>query len=410
MLLSRKATQLAPRLRRYAAASHTGDQFNEFRHNLATGEWVVFSSGRRGRPQQMPAIRPAPPLSSLPAHDASCPFCRGNEHETPPATYTRHFEGSDRWRLRVVPNKFPAVMPASAHLETDDGRLHGSGVSHPAPNLVEANEARLALESVAAVGFHEVLIETPEHNLPTALADVSNVECLVTAMRSRGREMVAADPTLRHIMYFKNSGPKAGASLMHPHSQIVALPIVPVEVAQRQRHARQWFLRFQRNVFEHTLETTMRQRDAAALASESGGGKHRVVFEHDDFVCFVPFAALSPCTLWIVPKRPTAHFHLTSDAESDAFARALHQALRCLHFGLDEPDFNLVIRSAALEAGAFSVFRPEVFFRWYCVIIPRLGAGSMGGFEFSTGIHSNSSFPEDDAAFLRSVDPDGVEV
>ena len=59
--------------------------------------------------------------------------------------------------------------------------------------------------------------------------------------------------------------------------------------------------------------------------------------------------------------------------ESAAFARALRHALRCLHFGLGEPDFNLVIRSAALENGPMSVFRPQIYFRWYCMIIPRLG-------------------------------------
>ena len=213
--------------------------------------------------------------------------------------------------------------------------------------------------------------------------------------------MQASDATLRHIMYFKNSGAKAGASLLHPHSQIVALPIVPVEVAQRQRHARQWFIRYQKSIFQHTLDTTLKQRDEARRVG--GGGSHRVVLEDEHFVCFIPFAALSPYTLWIVPKGSGAHFHEAPEVEMRSFARTLHQALRCLHFGLDQPDFNLVIRSAALEVGAMSVFRPEVYFRWYCTIIPRLGVGGMGGFEFSTGIQSNSSFPEDDAAFLRSL-------
>eukprot|EP00966_Prymnesium_polylepis_P335617 7390969-Prymnesium_polylepis.2 len=122
-------------------------------------------------------------------------------------------------------------------------------------------------------------------------------------------------------------------------------------------------------------------------------------------MCFVPYAALSPFSLWIVPKANQSHFHEVSAEQSVAFARVLRHALRCLHFGLDEPDFNLVIRSAALETGAMSVYRSEQYFRWYCVIIPRLGVGAMGGFEISTGIQSNSSFPEDDAAFLRGLGP-----
>mmetsp|Transcript_16733 Transcript_16733/g.33730 ORF Transcript_16733/g.33730 Transcript_16733/m.33730 type:complete len:134 (-) Transcript_16733:168-569(-) len=121
------------------------------------------------------------------------------------------------------------------------------------------------------------------------------------------------------------------------------------------------------------------------------------------FLCFIPFAALSPFSLWIVPKRQQAHFHQIGDADSTAFAHTLRQALRYLHFGLCEPDFNLVIRSAALENGTRAIWRSHLFFRWYAVIIPRLGVGAMGGFEFSTGIQSNSSFPEDDAEYLRSL-------
>ena len=223
--------------------------------------------------------------------------------------------------------------------------------------------------------------------------------------------MIRSDATLRHVMYFKNSGLKAGASLLHPHSQILGLPIVPNEVVRRQRHAREWFLRFGRNVFQHTIDETLRERDvaeAARRASGDGDGDgnglaHRVVLENEHCVCFVPFATLAPFSLWIVPKAQQAHFHEASDECLDAFARCLRLALRKLHFGLGEPDFNLVIRSAALEREGHAVFRSELYFRWYCLVVPRLGVGETGGLEFSTGIHSHSNLPEDDAAFLRSV-------
>jgi len=359
-----------------------------FRHNLATDEWVVFSAARSVRPKQVSSAPPSQRISELEEHVASCPFCKGNELLTPPAklTYPYTAELSD-WRLRVVPNKYPAVSPSlgadeNAEMPMESDKYHAAGTG----------------EQVDAVGFHEVIIEGPEHNVPTALASEMQVERLVYAFRERGRGMIAEDASLRHVMYFKNSGPTAGASLLHPHSQVLGLPIVPNEVARRQRHAREWFFRFQQNVFQHTLEATLRERDA--------GGKHRVLLENDDFVCFLPFAALSPFTLWIVPKATEAcHFHMTSDEHLTVFASTLRQALRCLHFGLEEPDFNLVIRSAALERGTKAIYRSEGFFRWYALIIPRLGVGGMGGFEFSTGIQSNSSFPEDDAAYLRALGP-----
>lgn len=361
---------------------------SEFRHNQATGEWVVFSAARRNRPQQHKAYRESMKVSKLLPHDQTCPFCRGNEHHTPPALLTEYEEArSDVWTLRVVPNKYPAVSSAAAEASFHQLQRHN----------FSNRETSFHVERIDALGFHEVLVETPAHNMPTALASAHHVERLVHSLRERGRAMIEADPSLRHIMYFKNSGLKAGASLLHPHSQILGLPIVPNEVTRRQRHAREWYLRFQRNVFQHTIEEAERQRGA--------GGKHRIVLENEHFLCFVPYAALSPFSLWIVPRARQAHFHEASDETCNAFARTLRLALRCLHFGLDEPDFNMVIRSAALELGGREIYRSDLFFRWYCIVVPRLGVGAMGGFEFSTGIQSNSSFPEEDAAFLRSLGP-----
>lgn len=263
----------------------TAESVNEFRHNLATDEWVVFSAARRGRPKQTSNYPKTEQLSGLAEHDADCPFCAGNEAQTPPETYAVHrcsrtSDSSSPWLLRVVPNKYPAVSPfGSAHLP----------LSADLPR--ESDDYQLG-ERVEAVGFHEVLIESPQHNLPLALAPPEQVEAVVRAFRSRGQAMLESDTTLRHIMYFKNSGTKAGASLHHPHSQIVGLPIVPVEVVTRQRHAREWRLRYQQNVFEHTLLTTLRQR------AEAADGRHRVVLESEHFLCFVPFAALSPQVAW----------------------------------------------------------------------------------------------------------------
>ena len=377
--------RVARALSHHAPAPGASADANEFRHNLCTDEWVVFSASRRGRPMQHQPMPKAVRISELPPHDDSCPFCAGNEALTPEPTMV---VGDDSgWQLRVVPNKFPVVSSASSLQRHPDGEETMGESELTSHHFVER---------VDAVGFHEVIVETPAHNGALAIANVESVERLVYAFRERGRAMLASDPSLRHIMYFRNSGLKAGASLLHPHSQIIGLPIVPNEVVRRQRHAREWFLRTKRNVFEHTLEETLRERDA--------GGSHRVVLEDEHFVCFVPYAALSPYQLWIVPRdKMAAHFHESSDALLTAFAKTLRQALRCLHHGLDEPDYNFVIRSAALESGRGVLYRSEYFFRWYCIVVPRLGVGAMGGFEFSTGIQSNSSFPEDDAAFLRAT-------
>ena len=197
---------------------------NEFRHNLVTDDWVVFSSARRGRPRQVQPFAEKCNLTSLPSHDATCPFCRGNEHETPEATLTVRYPGTDDWRLRVVPNKYPAVtttavscdpsvsggsggrregapaVGASKHsLAGHEGKEDGSHKQRGATELGAADivrelvdgEAVDAVESVPALGFHEVLIETPEHNLPTALMAPPQVEAIMHALQRRGCAMQA---------------------------------------------------------------------------------------------------------------------------------------------------------------------------------------------------------------------------
>ena len=121
--------------------SISGRVVNEFRHNLVTDDWVVFSSARRGRPRQVQPVSDRCNLTSLPSHDATCPFCLGNEHETPEATLTMNYPGTDKWRLRVVPNKFPA-------LETK-GELEKRGLG--------------VFDRMNGVGTHEVIVDIPDH-------------------------------------------------------------------------------------------------------------------------------------------------------------------------------------------------------------------------------------------------------
>ena len=198
---------------------------NEFRHNLVTDDWVVFSSARRGRPRQVQPYAQRCNLTSLPSHDATCPFCLGNEHETPEATLTVNYPGTDKWRLRVVPNKFPVVTDSvvscdpsvsrgggarregalaigtrkhslAGHEGEEESSRRPTGASElgadlkASSKLVDGDDYDV-VDSVPAMGFHEVLIETPEHNLPTALMAPPQVEAIVQALQRRGRAMQA---------------------------------------------------------------------------------------------------------------------------------------------------------------------------------------------------------------------------
>ncbi|KAL3933486.1 MAG: hypothetical protein SGPRY_000257 [Prymnesium sp.] len=177
-----------------------------------------------------------------------------------------------------------------------------------------------------AVGSHEVLIETPKHNSVMALDETSRVERLVRAWRDRGRQLIDENSWVQHMLYFKNQGTVGGASLLHPHSQLVALPVVPEQVQRSQGHAFEWYHEHHESVWAQMVAEEME------LMEESD--THRIVDYNEKFVALVPFAALSPYSMWVVPRYDSAHFDETSDEALAAFAEVLHRCLRRLHFKL----------------------------------------------------------------------------
>jgi UDPglucose--hexose-1-phosphate uridylyltransferase len=171
---------------------------------------------------------------------------------------------------------------------------------------------------VQATGFHEVVIESPQHNAVTALQPPAAIKRILYAWRTRGRALQDQQSSLQHILYFKNNGSVAGASLVHPHSQIVGLPIVPREPQIKHAANLEWFTSTGVSVFQRQVEEEMAARDAheAALSSSSSSSSlvgHRIVEQNDAFIAYVPFAAISPFHLYIVPLSDSAHFEEASD-------------------------------------------------------------------------------------------------
>ncbi len=388
----------------------------QLRHNACTGDWVCYATDRTSRPMQTQQLRVTQKTSEGVPHDPNCPFCLGNEALTG-ASLLEMGGGVDRdsqfnpWSLRIVKNKYPALS-----MPPDDDRTQV--VIDPSA-LQQKND--LVLDNFAdAIGSHEVVIETPHHNVVLALDDVERVERLVRAWRDRGRQLIGGDwegggedgsararsprsQMWRHLLYFKNQGSGGGASIMHPHSQLVALPIVPENVERAQDYALRWYNEHGVGVWRAMVEEEL---ELQATSPES----HRIVDSNDDFIALVPFAALSPYSMWILPRFDAAHYEATSDEHLSSFASLLHRCLRRIHFGLGEPDFNLIIRSAPVaNRGRQRAYNASTFYRWHASLFPRMGAGAMAGFEFASGIFSNSHIPEADARSLREVDVDRAD-
>jgi UDPglucose--hexose-1-phosphate uridylyltransferase len=201
-------------------------------------------------------------------------------------------------------------------------------------------------------------------------------------MQRRGWE-IARDQRIEQIIMFKNHGERAGASLVHPHCQIVGLPVVPASIRSRLLEARRYFDDTGMCVFSVMLEDELIRGD-------------RLVTVSDHFVAFSLYAAASPFHMWIVPRQARSTFLEATSEELADLGAVLRDVLHRIYVGLRDPDYNLIIRSAPVKDHGNS------YFRWYISLIPRLSR--MAGFELGSGMHINPTLPEGCASFLRNLD------
>lgn len=328
---------------------------SELRYNTISGDWVIIASERAKRPHDFKKARQEKP--AIPPYQKECPFCVGNEAVSGEETF--RLGDAKAWRVRSVYNKFPALSPKEPLARRTGGTY----------NLI------------TGFGFHEVLVEHPRHDLAIPLMADDDVMQIIMAYRARYAALEAREG-VEAVIVFKNQGPQAGASLVHPHSQIIATPIVPPHLRHRMERAAEYF------------DATGRCIWCAMLAEELAAGK-RIVLETDAFVSFVPFAPAMPFITWIVPRIHAAAFNETSDAACADMARHLKAVLGRLSRGLDNPDFNYTIRSAPVRE------KGTEYFHWYLSIVPRIA--NPAGFELGSGIFINASIPEECAEFLRQA-------
>ncbi len=327
----------------------------ELRQNVLTREWVIISPERARRPDEF-AIKKENGRT-LPEYLPGCPFCAGNEHLTMGESY-RLPEGKE-WRIRVVPNKYPALSYSGERVRRVEG----------------------IYRSMTAVGHHEVIIEHPRHDMTTALLAKEEILDVLRTYRRRYTE-IKKDDRVEAIIVFKNHGEGAGTSVSHPHSQLVATPIVPNQIRFRMEEALRYFDDTGECVCCRTVQDELR-------------AKERLIIESRHFVAFIPYAALSPFHIWIFPLRHASSFEEVSDDELNDLAGCLKTVLSKLYHGLNDPDFNYSIRSIPTRD-----FHTE-YFHWYFTIVPRVS--KTAGFEIGSGMYVNTALPEESAEFLRGV-------
>jgi UDPglucose--hexose-1-phosphate uridylyltransferase len=331
----------------------------ELRKDPVVGRWVIISTERSRRPTSFVPV----------AHQKKqhfCPFCAGNEDRTPPEVFAYRPGGGPAngpgWTVRVVPNKFPALQIEG----TLDRR--GEGL----------------YDKMNGIGAHEVVIETPEHDKDFADLPVEHIEQVLNAYRERAMDL-HRDKRLRYVLIFKNHGAGAGATLEHPHTQLIATPIIPKILQEELDGARRYFELKERCVFCDIVQQETAENDG-----------RRVVSLTERFVVVEPFAPRFPFETWILPRQHDASFPVLSDiGELKDLAITLKDTLQRLNRALDRPPFNFVIHTAPVSDGEVE------YYHWHLEITPTLTR--VAGFEIGSGFHINPTPPEDAAQYLREV-------
>jgi UDPglucose--hexose-1-phosphate uridylyltransferase len=328
----------------------------ELRQNFFTKEWVIIATERAKRPEELASHRPPRQLAPL---VESCPFCPGNEGKTPPEILRVSGESKGSWQVRVVPNKFAAL---SRDLQ-------------PVRTILRSRR------SLTGFGVHDVIVDTPNHAHTTALMADSHVADVLRVYKARYYAL-SLDSRIAQITIFKNHGADAGTSLEHPHSQLVASPVISHQVRERLEQALRHYDEYGECMFCQMIQEELTERT-------------RIVMSSEHFVVMEPYASPTPFATYIFPRRHMAGFADIGDNEINDLAVVLHSVLAKLYHGLQDPDFNYTIRGAPVEAVGVK------YFHWYLSVIPRLTR--VAGFELGSGMFINTVLPEAAAEFLRNV-------
>ena len=332
---------------------------SELRQDPTTKEWVIIAPERAKRPKQGPKAKAA---AEFPARDESCPFCPGNEAQTPAEVFRIPLSSEkSAWEVRVVPNLFAALTPDGDVTRQEDGRF---------------------FRKMGGFGIHEIIIESPLHNTTLALMKYEQVEKVLIAYQERYNTL-KKNPNIRFIHIFKNHGWAAGTSMAHPHSQLVATPIMAPYYHKKFDVAHEYYADMGRCLYCDLIRWDLDQ------------GRDRVVAETKEFLVVHPYASHVPYETWILPRKHRASFGLFPATHLAELAMVLKDTLFTLYTGLDNPSYNLMVDSTTTED------EEDPYYHWHIRVVPRLT--TIAGFEMGSGIYISTALPEATARHMQQV-------
>lgn len=326
---------------------------SEFRQNPITKAWVLIAPGRAKRPEDFKTVSV---MHGLPELDPKCVFCPGNESANKELFHAPH---AGEWDIRVVSNKFPAL----------DGQINF--------------QHRNFYVSRAGRGAHEVVI-TRKHNEPVALQSVRTIKDSFATFIERYKA-ITEDPNIAYVQIFHNHGRDAGASLAHPHYQIMATPLVPPHVHDEILGCYHYTQASGSCIYCDIINEEIRVGE-------------RLVYEDDHFVVLSAYASRKPFETWILPKKHGARFEEITAQDIEHLSHALKLVLGRLYVKLADPPLNFYIHTMPVKRDANTLHEAGSY-HWHLTVFPRITIWA--GFEYSTGIPVNPVPPEMTAEFLR---------
>jgi UDPglucose--hexose-1-phosphate uridylyltransferase len=339
----------------------------ELRHDPVTKRWVIIATDRSRRPIDFTSERAS--LESLTFN----PFEEGNEDKTPPEIFAIRDKGTKPntpgWNVRVVPNKFPALR-----IEGDLDR-EGLGL----------------YDRMNGVGAHEVIIESPEFGDTMDKMSQKQLTFVLQTYRQRLNDL-KNDSRFKYALIFKNHGADAGATLAHPHSQLIATPITPKAVAEELDSAKEHYYVKQRCLFCDLMKQELKEES-------------RIVMANDKFVVYCPYASRFPFELMLIPRKHNHDFGSSDDQTLESMAATLSQTMKRLSAALDDPPYNFMLHTSPNVHGTHH--RPSYWqtlpndWHWHLEITPRVTR--MAGFEWGTDFFINPVAPENAAQFIRDI-------
>lgn len=328
----------------------------QLRQDIITGDWVVIATGRSKRPEEF-ASQKREIVEENP--DRKCFFCY--PEETGQEKDVLIYEKSDGdWSLRVFPNKYPAF-------------------SRPTGGQIKHREEGPHFE-MDGVGYHELVV-TRDHEKQLANLDVVEVAEALDAYQDRYISLMNKK-SVNYIEVFHNHGKEAGASISHPHSQLVAIPVISPYIKLELDGAENYYRANKSCVYCSIVEWEVEK-------------KERVVFENDSFIAFCPYASRAAFEVWVMPKKHKPYFERTGAEEKMQAAEVLKVALNKIYLALGDPAYNFYIHTSPCDGQDYP------HYHWHIEIIPRTSVWA--GFELSTGIEISTIEPEVAAEYLRNI-------